>query len=531
MPFVTLRISSIKELPSAQQQMYELVVSNVSIEASGEPSNESGNKCIQTTDCKSISFPIHTPNDSQTNDSSDLLGFIAKALKLSSNKLIVRRWKRGACWWNCNMNNEKLVSFARGCSCVPADVTYPEEDCLTTLKMAKAEVDGYRLSRLALKDSHVQIAEVLYFSHDERCPTSFNLASSSNYENGENGTNDFIEPWAVLSYFDHCNNYDPDMPFNPPSEATNSDPTLIRDLDQKPCYHYPTTMIKTRHEFGFDEPHPRHGRVPINESLDYVKLILRDVVYPLHSYFFLNDMDGLERQLTSLSWVDPTKNSTAQPFQYLDMVSIYSCVLNRVSNSTNCNFKDEKTTAMLDMLNKCVTMLQDEWDHLSSCALPAVLCHMDLQPQNLAFLHSHNHHDTINCYATHNPDLCHVAAVMDWEEACYADPRFELILLCRKVLANRVQAEIIWQSYSDKIQSLRHELMTKHCRHLDWMVGPIEPWLKLECVHSLITLFIQFLDRFGGGRSPWETKTDLLCKIDRERQRLVTMGWSFCDLI
>ena len=516
MPVVTLKISSIKELPSAQQQMYELAVSNVSIEASGEPSVESGCKYIKTRDCISISFPASAPSASETNNSQALLMSFIKALERSSNKLIIRRWKRGACWWNCNINNEKLISFARGCSCVHSDVTHPpEEDHLTTLKMAKAEVDGYRLSRLALKDSdsHVQIAEVLYFSHDERCPTALNIASSSSsYENGERkDRNDFIEPWAVLSYY------------------SDSDATVIRDLNQKPCYHYPTTMIKTRYEFGFDEPHPRHGRVPINESLDYVKLILRDFVYPLQSYFFLNDMDGLERELTSLSWVDST-NSTTQPFQYLDMVSLYSSALNSIRNSTNFNSKDEKTTSMLDMLKKCVTMLQDEWDQLSSSALPAVLCHMDLQPQNLAFSHANKQHDTTNGCTTHDPDACHVAAVMDWEEACYADPRFELILLCRKVLANRVQAEIIWQSYSDKIQSWRYELMTKHRRHVDWMVGPIEPWLKLECVHSLCTLFFQFLDRFGGGRSPWETKTDLLCKIDRERQRLVTMGWTFCDL-
>ena len=64
---------------------------------------------------------------------------------------------------------------------------------------------------------------------------------------------------------------------------------------------------------------------------------------------------------------------------------------------------------------------------------------------------------------------------------------------------------------------------------LNWEVGPIEPWLRLETVHSLCTLLLQAMDFLGGGRSPWETKPDLWGKIDRERQRLVKMGWLFCD--
>eukprot|EP00970_Alexandrium_tamarense_P013491 scaffold3435_cov249-Alexandrium_tamarense.AAC.3 len=60
-------------------------------------------------------------------------------------------------------------------------------------------------------------------------------------------------------------------------------------------------------------------------------------------------------------------------------------------------------------------------------------------------------------------------------------------------------------------------------------IGPLEPWLKLETVHSLCTLMLQGTDLLGGGRNPWETKPDLWGKIDRERQRLVNMGWSFCE--
>ena len=54
--------------------------------------------------------------------------------------------------------------------------------------------------------------------------------------------------------------------------------------------------------------------------------------------------------------------------------------------------------------------------------------------------------------------------------------------------------------------------------------------LKLETVHSLCTLLLQAMDLLGGGRSPWETKPDLLGKDNRERRRLVQkMGWHFCD--
>ena len=36
---------------------------------------------------------------------------------------------------------------------------------------------------------------------------------------------------------------------------------------------------------------------------------------------------------------------------------------------------------------KCVSLLKDEWNQHKNNKLPPVLCHMDLQPQNLAFQH------------------------------------------------------------------------------------------------------------------------------------------------
>jgi aminoglycoside phosphotransferase (APT) family kinase protein len=86
---------------------------------------------------------------------------------------------------------------------------------------------------------------------------------------------------------------------------------------------------------------------------------------------------------------------------------------------------------------------------------------MDCQPQNMIFYRSESE--------------THVSSVLDWEEAAYADPRFELILLGRKVCANREQADIIWKTYEDECQTL----------------GDIEPWLRLETLHSIITLVLQ----------------------------------------
>ena len=139
---------------------------------------------------------------------------------------------------------------------------------------------------------------------------------------------------------------------------------------------------------------------------------------------------------------------------------------------------------ILRMLDECISALSCEWRETGGRPppLPPVLCHMDLQPQNLAFKRDCDH----NCF---------VASVMDWEEACYADPRFELLLICRRVLANREQAETLWQSYSMFVQQLSSSLSLRSKSRIHWTVGSIEPWLKLESVHSLCTLSLQAMVR------------------------------------
>ena len=532
---ITLYLSSVNELASAQQSMYELTVTRVSMRP--QYNETSLQKANYSPDCKSVSFPVaaHNKNGAAPYEAIKIL----RALEQSKHKLIIRQWKRGACWWNCNTNNNDLMTITRGSVRLNSNII-SEDEYTTTLQMARAEVEGYRLARLALMDTNVHVADVLYFSHDDPCPAA--LKFTDGY--GEEGASieKQIYPWVILSYFDYyTGNVDrqtddshlfisEDFSFDVRFEKVDSATTMNISSNQS-CNHYPTNMIKIRHEYGFKELHPRHGRVCREECLDYVTMVLRDVVLPLQKYFFFKDTDQFNGiDLTSIS-CEQMRNeqrivSTSHAFRYLDMVSICIHAVDYMSTSTKYNRSDDRANFLLNILKKCCTSLHEEWIQMNISDLPPVLCHMDLQPQNLAFFHQDASTANSNL---HDASKCRVAAIMDWEEACYADPRYEIVLTCRKVLANRNQAEIIWQSYSEQVQTWQQELMTKHKRALDWNVGPIEPWLKLECVHSLCTMVIQLLNSVVGGRCPWETKTDLIGKIDRERQRLKMMGWHFCD--
>jgi len=154
-----------------------------------------------------------------------------------------------------------------------------------------------------------------------------------------------------------------------------------------------------------------------------------------------------------------------------------------------------------------------------------------------------------------------VLSVFDWEDAAWADPRFDLILLCRKVCANRNQANVLWSEYANAMLVLKKamtnddhdynhdydgggdednknndELVDKEgCTNSNTMgcstsseyhltkknfIGPIKPWLQLETVHSITTMLLQSTDLLGGGRNPWETKNDLWGKLQRELTRL-----------
>jgi thiamine kinase-like enzyme len=574
----TLQLSTVEELPSAQQRIYVLSVTSVTI-------HDDDSSIIATANIhdfqmsKKLSFPIIILHDDNGNGSSSssssidnnshptiTINRLIEALQCGNHKLILRVWKKGARWWNLNMNHTQTSSS----SCAT-----------TTLSMAKSEVAGYRLAKLAM-DHHLEqanssnsgkkknkiiasahVPHVVYFSHD----------------NGNiNNTTD--DSWALFSYFDKIEgeinttagggsggnvniiNHSSlkldclnrlttqtttaiQQPFSS-SSSSSSDHNHNNNYHnmKQCCNHYPTTMTKSRHEFGFDEPHPRHGRVPIDECFEYAQMILRDVVLPIQFSFFewsssssLTTPDGYIN-CNSVEWthnlctlgIDRQK---VKPYHYHDMIAVHRDALERLSTAhhnatTKVVVDDERMGTLLQMMEKCVNALEHEWDddeNHDGCGrpppLPAVLCHMDLQPQNLTFWHDRNEGNDENNANDHIhvSQHCSVASVMDFEEAAYADPRFEVLLICRKVLANKFQAEELWKSYAIRVKM-----------ETTWDVGPIEPWLRLETVHSLLTLLLQANDLLGGGRNPWETKPDLIAKIDRERRRLVNMNWSFCSI-
>jgi len=550
---ITLDISSLSDLGSAQQQMHVINISRISLHHPDQCDDDAVSSGLDDGYCKlscddihaqkqhQISFPIcWTSRDKTINQSVEAnihppppFVCIVKALRQGRNRLILRRWRQGACWWNLNTNQDDIDCE---CSChvlrgrPHCDVHDATASTRNTISMAHAEIAGYRLARIALDYHHGcelismkgnslrnHVPEVLYFSHDD----------DNNFKSNDT-------PWALISYFDNHDREERETP-SPRLDINLNGVNEYQKIDEgmdinhpmncnatAPCYHFPSTMTKIRHEFGFDEAHPRHGRVPIDECLDYGMMVLRDVVMPIQSYFFFlsSEATSSEEVLKNVPYIGLFDSDQAvKSFHYEDMVSVFRHALTRLSTANARHTEREtsvgKIDSLLQMLEQCVNALGCEW--LDSGGrhppLPPVLCHMDLQPQNLVFRSA--------------SDDCVVASVMDWEEACYCDPRFEILLFCRKVLANRDQADKLWQTYSLYVQQLCDSLTLKSKTKIRWTVGSIDPWLKLETVHSLCTLLLQAMD--GAGRSPWETNPELWGKIDRERQRLVLMGWQFCD--
>ena len=263
-----------------------------------------------------------------------------------------------------------------------------------------------------------------------------------------------------------------------------------------------TGMIKNREEFGYMEPHPRHGRVPVEQSLEYSLMVLRSVTIPLHRA--MNEIEN-HKALEDIDLLDGwTTKGFSYQYAFLRMTREYRKTFNRMWDSFMGRpaVHVAKLRNALNCLRDAIDGVEREAFKLETPVLRPVLCHMDYQPQNMVF-------------ARETPDSpATISSVLDWEEAAYADPRFDLLLLCRKVAANREQAEIIWNAYRDEMPQPA--------------LGPIEPWLQLEGVHSLTTLLLQAMSLLNGGRAPWESKPELWGKIEREFQRLVDGGWNEC---
>lgn len=382
----------------------------------------------------------------------------------ASTTIVVRRWLSGRSWWNLNQSDD-------------------------VRRLAWNEIDAYRKAREYLP--HLNIPRVWYFQENEEVGKGINDTPTI-----ARFTIDAQKPpqpliWATLEYI----------------------PSLERSslLQQ---------MIPIRHEFGFDEPHLRWGRLPILKCLPYANILLHDVIIPLH-----------ERCRSSpSSW--ETKG-----YRYRDMFQLYqhtyesqfhSLVMDETRSASPRLYRAvlnlQSALLFLEQTAKChrllPTITQNVTDHL-----PCVLCHMDLQPQNILFGGTPNDHDKRHEEGDNDDDdhsqesLPPILSVVDWEEGAWADPRFELILLCRKVMANRSQADTVWGWYQERTG-----------QHL----GSIEPWLQLETVHSITSLLIQILNMSGvasgaNGRNPWDTVNDIWGKIEREFQRLVWAGLKLPD--
>ena len=355
------------------------------------------------------------------------------ALERGNNKIVVRIWQGASRWWNLHQNDSSGVET-----------------------LASSEVLGYRVAQCALKESiSIRVPTVLYFSmEDEKHATE--------------------SPWAIMEY-------------------VGSSSSLFQEnpLDNS----WMDGMVKVRREFGFDEPHPRWGRVPESQALEYGLLVLRSVVIPMHRS--LVDINAIK----AVSGINGLSGWPAGGISYMTMVRIYEDACKSMQQASTLR-PDSHLSSAIDILHQAIQQLiQESINQVFN--IPPVVVHIDLQPQNLLF-------------ALSSKQQSIVATVLDWEEAAYADPRFELLLLCRKVCANRAQADRIWATYEQEFP--------------DYKLGSIEPWLKLETIHSLTTLLLQSMNLLGGGRSPWETKPDLWGKIQREFARLVKAGWSFCNM-
>lgn len=367
------------------------------------------------------------------------------ALENGGNQLVLRIWKGGSQWWNFHQNANHL-------------------------ELAIEEVMGYKVARQALTSiANVdvpRIPQVLMFEQGSKDTKSqMNLTS----------------PWAVLEYVGPGSLH---LPMN--------------EVDML----YMNVMVKIREEFGFQEPHPRWGRVPVDQALSYARLVLNQVMVPLHQT--TRCMRPTPGMVVQSYGVMVTKYRDAFQLMVKSMAIQQTSVHPEMMNVVSC-----LSGALQVLEGYCDKFEGKDSTHPSGMVtdMAPVLVHMDLQPQNLIFGKS----DANPIIGSHQ---CKVHSVLDWEDAAWGDPRFDVLLLCRKVCANAEQAEKIWAEY--EIAMSKAEKNLANGKNESSKLGPILPWLQLETVHSLTTLLLQSMDLLNGGRNPWETKKDLWGKLERE---------------
>jgi thiamine kinase-like enzyme len=459
-------IQSIKELPSAQQRLFR-----VTLVSEHEAST-------------------------QTVAGTLLDGTTTTAARHIN--VVVRQWQSGCRWWNFHQSTDVSA-------------------------LARSEVAGYRVARTCLP--HLHIPHVLYF---HSCDNTTTTTTAPHDENGDTPTT------TIQTAHNHAHGTTHNDNASYPHHPNNSlDIWAVMEYlgpENDSADYWLKSMVPVRDEFGFSEPHPRWGRVPVDCAETYARTILRSVILPLHQHMnAIENYACIEGLSHVLGW-------TCGGIQYTDAVQ--ECIQRIQLMRSVCDTASEGYPGppSLDILHKSVTRLEQHVRITPVTAMRPVLCHMDCQPQNLLFAptkttqsvdcqqkESNKESDAFGSNGCTAGNDLQIMSVLDWEEAAYADPRFELILLGRKVCANRAQADRIWHEYSRAMQL--------DSIHGTDMLGPIVLWLWLESIVSLTTWHLQSLNLQGGGRSPWETQTDLRGKISRELERLASYEIETCGEI
>jgi thiamine kinase-like enzyme len=510
--------------------------------------------------------------------------FWREALIQGNHRLVVRCWKGGSRWWNLHRRNGINMN---GC-CHPSNglnnrvavngnhqqQQHHHHHASAVQELAASEIAGYKIARLLAAESFSNRQRQARHHQHESLNGSVISSSSSlvipqvlyvDMENCNNSDDDVVDPWAIFEYVGPHNprffftsrssNIDNNNGSNDNDNTGNINYNIYDD-------YWTRNMILVRDEFGFSEPHPRWGRVPVDQCLAYATTVLTQLIIPLHDSFqrLYNEATTCTRgngspstrnnhgiienkrrtefleSLQDLSgWTSDNDESSHEKrgYTYETMIELYQSAWQEMSstmdsnsnidptnshdNMNNSNVEDRRLRQTIQLLGQCIGQLQRESETIQ--LLPPVLVHMDCQPQNLLF--ARRCRGDGQQQQQQSSSSLHVSSVLDWEEAAFADPRFELLLLGRKVCANQAQADHIWNLYETQ-RSNNHD-------NNNIQLGPIDPWLCLETVHSLTTLLLQAMDLAGGGRSPWESKPDLWGKIEREFARLAARGWTFCQ--
>jgi thiamine kinase-like enzyme len=507
------------------------------------PNNSSENE-------EQSSFPSKALTGGCCKEDENTLHFWRHALIQGNYRLVVRCWKGGSRWWNLHCNNntksniQKSTSVTGQNGCTDQNASHHHRTAVQEL--ATSEIAGYKIARICLMEAaNNRMRQTHHHQHYE----SSNLVIPTVLHAD---TEDCNEPWAI---FEYVGRHNPRF-FCSSSSSSDDHSNIINNNDDNnnSIYddYWTRNMILVRDEFGYAEPHPRWGRVPIDECLAYATTVLVQVIIPLHVAFATlqkgsvanssnsnsnhHGSNGIQKRgnelfqqaLQNLSGWKESSDTDERGYTYETMIVLCKSAWKEMSsfmdssdnidlttkNDINNNIEDRRLRHAIQLLGRCIDRLQHESeDEEIIKPLPPVLVHMDCQPQNLLFARRRCGDDGNGKQPSSSSSL-HVSSLLDWEEAAYADPRFELLLLGRKVCANQAQAEQIWNLYERQRENVQ--------------LGPIDPWLCLETVHSLATLLLQAMDLAGGGRCPWESKPDLWGRIEREFGRLVARGWSFC---